>query len=264
MRSRLIDHLSSFRKVNINDLHWKFMFDNLSRICVIIKMLNISISGSMMQTVEYHDTLINLNYHQNFVQVTVNNSLEHGCYLVYDQVRGVFVRAGSASSKLGHKDAKGQQRGRINDHIKAANTHQKKSVFYSSYPSKNYSLNSLLRKGCFEDLEFVAPIRFKDTDKVKIQNLFYWDTDVINYLNERKPKGCVSIEDKKHRLLCYFFESSIQTMLSPLNNVSRNPGCETFSLVFDEGYDSNINIGDTLELDIETCDLLPVVIDTSV
>ena len=45
--------------------------------------------------------------------------------------------------------------------------------------------------------------------------------------------------------------------------MSRNPGCETFSLIFDEGYNNNVNMGETLELDIETCDLLLVIIDTS-
>ena len=48
-----------------------------------------------------------------------------------------------------------------------------------------------------------------------------------------------------------------------MNNVSQNPSCETFSLIFDEEYDNNANMGETLELDIETCDLLPVIIDTS-
>ena len=96
-----------------------------------------------------------------------------------------------------------------------------------------------------------------------IQDLFHWDADVNDHLNVRKPRGCVTLEDKKHRLLCYFFESTVQTLLSPLNNVSRNSGCETFSLIFNEGYDENINIGETLELDIETCDLLPVVTDTN-
>ena len=51
--------------------------------------------------------------------------------------------------------------------------------------------------------------------------------------------------------------------LSPLSNISQNPGCESFSLVFDEGYDSNINFGETLDLHIETCDLLPFVINPS-
>ena len=43
----------------------------------------------------------------------------------------------------------------------------------------------------------------------------------------------------------------------------RNPGCKTFSLIFNEGCNNNANMGEILELDIEACDLLPVIIDTS-
>ena len=53
----------------------------------------------------------------------------------------------------------------------------------------------------------------------------------------------------------------MQTFLSPLSNISQNPGCESFSLVFDEGCDSNINVGENLDLGVETCDLLPFFIN---
>jgi len=71
------------------------------------------------------------------------------------------------------------------------------------------------------------------------------------------------LSDKKHRLICYFFESIVQMLLSPLGNILCNPGCESFSLIFDEGYDNNVNIRNTLDLGIETCNLLPVIMDTS-
>ena len=54
----------------------------------------------------------------------------------------------------------------------------------------------------------------------------------------------------------------MQTFLSPLNKFSQNPGYESFSLVFDEGYSNNVNLRDALELDIETCDLLRVIISS--
>ena len=82
-----------------------------------------------------------------------------------------------------------------------------------------------MHKENFEDLNFIAVIRFKESEKLIIQDLFYCDTDVNNYLNIRKPRGYVTLEDKKHWLLRYFFKSNIQTLLNTLNNVSRNPGC---------------------------------------
>ena len=52
----------------------------------------------------------------------------------------------------------------------------------------------------------------------------------------------------------------MEAFLVLLSNFSSNPGCETFSLVFDEGYESNVSIAGALDLDIGTIDLLPVTI----
>ena len=78
-------------------------------------------------------------------------------------------------------------------------------------------------------------------------------------MNFRKPAGCVTLEDKKHRLLCCFFESSIQTLLSPLSNISRNLDAEAFSFIFYEGYNDDVSIRETLELDAKTHNLLPII-----
>lgn len=52
----------------------------------------------------------------------------------------------------------------------------------------------------------------------------------------------------------------MQYFLSPLSNISSNPDNESFYLVFDEGYNSNINIEGSLDFEMEICDLLPVTI----
>ena len=54
----------------------------------------------------------------------------------------------------------------------------------------------------------------------------------------------------------------MQTFLSPLDNVSANPGCECFSLIFDGGFDSNVNIGEVPDIELPICDLMPVIINT--
>ena len=61
-----------------------------------------------------------------------------------------------------------------------------------------------------------------------MQDLFHWSEDFTNYLNNRNPKGFSASKDKNHRLACYFFESIVQTFLSPLDNVLVNPECEFF------------------------------------
>ena len=77
---------------------------------------------------------------------------------------------------------------------------------------------------------------FRFTD-VHVQEHFDWDDDVITMLNKRRPSGCKTLSDKKHRLVCYLFESTLQMCLSPSDNLSQNPGCEAFSHVWDEGYE---------------------------
>ena len=79
-----------------------------------------------------------------------------------------------------------------------ADQYEKKSIFCTSYPSKNYQSNCSLCKGDFEDLDFIATIRFKESENLMVQDLFYWDADVTNYLNMRKPRGCATLDDKKH------------------------------------------------------------------
>ena len=64
---------------------------------------------------------------------------------------------------------------------------------------------------------------FRFTD-VHVQEHFDWDDDVITMLNKRRPSGCRTLGDKKHQLVCYLFESTMQI-------------CEEFSHVWDEGYE---------------------------
>ena len=55
----------------------------------------------------------------------------------------------------------------------------------------------------------------------------------------------------------------MQEFISPTRNISQNPVCESFSLVFGEVYDTKISVGETLDSDVETCDLPPLVINPS-
>ena len=81
-------------------------------------------------------------------------------------------------------------------------------------------------------------------------------------MNIRKPIGYATLEDKSIHY-CAIFWIYCLNFIKSIENVLWNLGCETFSLIFDKGYDNNANMGETLELDIETFDLLLVIIDTS-
>ena len=153
-----------------------------------------------------------------------------------------MYRVGMASNKFGHKNKMGKGKGRFNGH-EYASKQRSNSVFYNAYPHQDSShkINGV-QKGVFQDLEFVPALSFRHENREHVQELFDWDDDVITMLNKRRPSGCKTLSDKKHRLVCYLFESTMQMCLSPTNNLSQNPGCEAFSHVWDEGYEEiNMN-----------------------
>jgi hypothetical protein len=85
----------------------------------------------------------------------------------------------------------------------------------------------------------------------------------LHLFEQKKPKRLRDIGGQKAQICVLFFEPTMQEFLILLSSFSQNTACESFSLGFDEGYDSNINFGETLDLHIETCDLLPFVINPS-
>ena len=68
----------------------------------------------------------------------------------FDRVRGEFTRAGSASAKLGNKDAKGIQCSRVNGNLKASTKHQSKILLCNSYPEMDAALIALYGKEILE------------------------------------------------------------------------------------------------------------------
>ena len=68
--------------------------------------------------------------------------------------------------------------------------------------------------------------------------------------------------DKKRRSISYFFEHMMQCLLSPLDNASASPGCESIALKCDGGFDFSANTKEVPEIDIPSCDLLPVIMST--
>ena len=87
-----------------------------------------------------------------------------------------------------------------------------------------------VQRGVFQDLDFVPTLRFLHEKREHVQEPFDWDVDVITMFNKRRPSGCKTLSDKKHRLVCYLFESTMQMCLSPSGNLSQNPGYEAFSM----------------------------------
>ena len=191
--------MSSFPGLKLSDSHWQFMMQNLSPIVVVLQMLNMCVSNEMLRTIDWHDTLFNNQCHLDHEVRKVECAKENGCCAVRGNKRGKFARAGSASNKIGHVHATGDSKGRVNDHLNESKKHQAKSYFYNCYPDSNYDrANKSLKRGNFQDLSFTSPLRFKEENKSKVQDLFFWSEDVINYLTIRKPAGCRTLLDKKN------------------------------------------------------------------
>ena len=124
------------------------------------------------------------------------------------------------------------------------------SKLYTFYPHREspYQIETIA-KGTFDDLEFCPAFRFRDNDKVAVQSLFRFDDVVLAFLAKRSPNGCATIEDKKHRFVCYLLETTLQLCLAPDDDLSENPGCECFSMVRDCGMVNERDMADYLQQD---------------
>ena len=69
---------------------------------------------------------------------------------------------------------------------------------YNFYLDKDsIYVNYSIKRGVFQDLEFISYIRFTEKNKSNIQDLFYWSEDVTSYLNLFNPKGFSTLKYKK-------------------------------------------------------------------
>ena len=189
------------------------LLTNMDRVSVLFMMLDYVRSRNTLKLTMESETLFSPNFINNHDSLSEDQADQHGCYVVFDGNRGIAIRAGMASNKFGHKNKMGKGRGRYNGH-KYASKQRSNSVFYNAYPHQDSShkINGV-QKGVFQDLDFVPALKFLHEKREHVKELFDWDDDVITMLNKRRPSGCKTISDKKHRLVCYLFESTMQMCL---------------------------------------------------
>ena len=60
--------------------------------------------------------------------------------------------------------------------------------------------------------------------------MFEWDGRIVEFLDARKTPGAGDslVEEKKHRMVCYFLEKLFDLMMGIHQNLSSNPGFECF------------------------------------
>mmetsp|Transcript_40138 Transcript_40138/g.46974 ORF Transcript_40138/g.46974 Transcript_40138/m.46974 type:complete len:106 (-) Transcript_40138:58-375(-) len=94
-------------------------------------------------------------------------------------------------------------------------------------------LKESLRSGFFEDLEQYAALSFdrtKNTDsltKTNEEGLFVWSEDAIKKTDAMNVGSCKTLRERQLVLIAYLFEIAYDLCISPIHNVSRNPGFES-------------------------------------
>ena len=63
-------------------------------------------------------------------------------------------------------------------------------------------------------------------------NIFFWSEEVLEYLDKSKEGSCTTLKEKQLVMVGYMFELLYDLCLSPLWNVSQNPGFESRLGVF--------------------------------
>ena len=162
---------------------------------VLLRMLGYVHPTRMLNNISSTKSLLLLDFVTNHELMLESQSDEHWAYFFFDPLRGAYVRAGMASNQSGHKNMKGNEKGRHNSQL-AASMKKSVSMFYMFYPNELSPYKTNLAHGVFQDLELIGALRFRDEHKRKVQDFFRWGVHVLKFLERRKPKGCVSFEDK--------------------------------------------------------------------
>lgn len=57
--------------------------------------------------------------------------------------------------------------------------------------------------------------------------IFVWTKDDLKDIKNVQFRGCNTLEEKQYKMIAYAFEKAYDLAISPVLNVSRNPGFET-------------------------------------
>ena len=145
-----------------------------------------------------------------------------GAYMYEDEEGLGIIRAGSAAVGI---------RGRHKEHASASRQNSDDELwsrFYSCYPDSEANQGKGIY-GNFQQVRQITGVRFKKQMKAQVINMFEWDVRIVEFLDARKTPGAGdSLEEKKHRMVCYFFEKLFDLMMGIHQNLSSNPGFECF------------------------------------
>ena len=226
LMARLPGNLSSRNVTNTNHIVWNFMSQNSKLGAALLKLHGIPLDDSRLRRRKPTDSLISGTYSLEPDIVSGNMSVladkddELGAYLYQDYEGTGFIRAGSAAVGL---------KKRHKQHLAASKLKTKNdrlSRFYSLYPHAEAGKVDG-QQGTFQELRQIGAFRFIIANKDRVVDMFEWDSTILTYLEQKEMHGN-SLLEKQHRLVCYFLEKLLDLMLGIDQNISSNPGFESF------------------------------------
>jgi hypothetical protein len=166
--------------------------------------------------------------------VTTSEAKLEGNYLYHNEKKGFWIRSGSVSSGGGSGPARSFA-ARHSEHEKSAMRRGGSdflSTFYAHYPNEASEHANSLRRGYFHSLKQdvglgVDPSKKKDLCCSDAATLFVWTKSDFKDINNVKFRDCNTLEEKQYKMIAYTFKKAYDLAISPVLNVSRNPGFET-------------------------------------
>ena len=226
LNQRLMNHIVSCKLPNNKGFGhwvWKWQFSNLKIAAAILKLTGIILPDEYLSCRSTEECLLRQDAQSITELIDANNGGEMGAYLyLFCPENGIIQewrRAGSAAVGM-------KKRG--DEHIR--NSKQKcernrESLFYRTFPHKDSALERTSDfLGYFTDLEHRVGVSFKRDHMLNVQNLFQWTEYTESCIETSKLN--LPIEEKKHRLVCYLFETVLQLCLDVRLNVSQSQGNE--------------------------------------
>ena len=171
--------------------------------------------------------------------------LLEGCYAVYDPIESVWIRSGKAVGSASSSPRAGllnRWEGKSGHRATAGKiTADETNKFALCYPTRSNPINlPSTRRGYFDDLELYVGLGFnRDSETAGLTstdadggNIFFWSKEVLELLDKSKEGSCTTLKEKQLVMVGYLFELLYDLCLSPLWNVSQNPGFESRLGVF--------------------------------
>ena len=229
LMSRLPRNLRERGIESIDHVVWDFVVQNSRLGAAILKLHNVGLEDTALKKRTAQDSLFSNHFLKNTECLSgrpnaVLDDIEDqlGAYMYEDEEGLGIIRAGSAAVGI---------RGRHKEHASASRQNSDDELwsrFYSCYPDSEANQGKGIY-GNFHQVRQITGVRFKKQMKAQVINMFEWDGRIVEFLDARKTPGAGdSLEEKKHRMVCYFFEKLFDLMMGIHQNLSSNPGFECF------------------------------------